>query len=565
MTEVYPTPSPGLRVALYCRVSTTAQGRDGTSLDTQEAAARAYAAARGWLVVEPVYRDMHTGGEYRQRPALSALREQLRRGELDVVLAYAIDRVSRNQSHLAILAEEIENHGARLDLVTEDFEDSAVGKFIRQAKGFAAEIEREKIAERTTRGTRARVGAGKPLAGGKPLYGYRWGDAAKSFLVEADDTFPVALRIWQAALGGATLGAIQAELHAGGVPTPTGRAPHWHLSTIRHVLAEPRYMGVYTCYQTETVRTGNQGGSPSVRARRRAVDDPQRVTLPAGVLRRPDGQPSQVVTPAEFAAVQTRLAANKLRATRNARTPQTALLRGGYVRCGLCGRVLCVDAPTATRPTALYRCYGARNGGACAGQSLAVDGLDREVWAAVVRLIEDGDYVEQELARHLSDDGTARELGLVERALGAARRELRQATAVLGEVTNPTALAAMAGALDELGTRVEALEAERTAVLGRQAEWQHWSGRLDALRRVRTGLPAVLDGLAWAEKRALVLDALQVVVLAYPAGAAEAGRWQFYWELPAGVIDDSSVSATGINTPPAPLRLAVAQADARAA
>ena len=61
------------------------------------------------------------------------------------MIAYAVDRLSRNQAHLYILAEELETSGIAVQFVTESFEDSAVGKFIRSAKAFAAEVEREKF------------------------------------------------------------------------------------------------------------------------------------------------------------------------------------------------------------------------------------------------------------------------------------------------------------------------------------------------------------------------------------------------------------------------------------
>ncbi len=72
------------------------------------------------------------------------------------MICYAVDRLSRNQAHIYIVVEEFDRAGTRLEFVTEDFEDSAVGKFLLSAKGFAAEIEREKILERSIRGKRAR-------------------------------------------------------------------------------------------------------------------------------------------------------------------------------------------------------------------------------------------------------------------------------------------------------------------------------------------------------------------------------------------------------------------------
>ena len=45
---------PSMRAVIYSRVSTDAQERDGTSLDTQERACREYAQAKGWVVAESI-------------------------------------------------------------------------------------------------------------------------------------------------------------------------------------------------------------------------------------------------------------------------------------------------------------------------------------------------------------------------------------------------------------------------------------------------------------------------------------------------------------------------------
>jgi site-specific DNA recombinase len=82
-----------------------------------------------------------------------------------------LDRVSRNQVDTAILIDRIDSAGATLQLVTEDFEKSATGTFLRNAKAFVAELEHEKITERTQRGRLARVKSGKPIVSPRPPYG----------------------------------------------------------------------------------------------------------------------------------------------------------------------------------------------------------------------------------------------------------------------------------------------------------------------------------------------------------------------------------------------------------
>ena len=162
-----------MRALLYSRVSTDAQERDGTSLETQERACEEVAADRGWRVVRRI-RDAASGGAL-ERDGLDELRAALRRGEADVVIAYEVDRLSRSQNHIGILFDEFERAGVRLEFVTERFEDTAVGRFILAARAFIAEVEREKIAERTMRGKEERARSGRiPQAFGRGCYGYTY-------------------------------------------------------------------------------------------------------------------------------------------------------------------------------------------------------------------------------------------------------------------------------------------------------------------------------------------------------------------------------------------------------
>jgi len=106
--------------ALYCRVSTAGQEEDGTSLDTQEARCRHYATAQGYLLDEAhVYREVYTGTELWERPKLTALREAIRQGSVTHLVAYAIDRLSRDPVHLGVVLSEAEHHGVIVELVSE--------------------------------------------------------------------------------------------------------------------------------------------------------------------------------------------------------------------------------------------------------------------------------------------------------------------------------------------------------------------------------------------------------------------------------------------------------------
>lgn len=121
-----------MRAMIYVRVSTDAQERDGTSLDTQVRACAEYAAAAGWSVVATI-RDSASGFSL-ERPGIERVRQAFRAAECDVVLAYAVDRLSRHQNHIGVLFDEAEGWGVKFEFVTERFEDTAIGRFILAAR-----------------------------------------------------------------------------------------------------------------------------------------------------------------------------------------------------------------------------------------------------------------------------------------------------------------------------------------------------------------------------------------------------------------------------------------------
>src|SRR4051794_18796996 len=116
------------RAVIYTRVSSVGQ-EDNYSLETQEAACRAIAVERGWEVAG-IYRDVHTGTELFERQGLAALRESVRAGNSTIVLAYALDRLSRDQAHLGFLISEWDHAGARLELAMEKLDDTPLGRLL---------------------------------------------------------------------------------------------------------------------------------------------------------------------------------------------------------------------------------------------------------------------------------------------------------------------------------------------------------------------------------------------------------------------------------------------------
>ena len=469
--------------AIYVRVSTAKQDDAGTSLETQEAACRAYCEKRGYDIAG-VYREVFSGTELVRRPALTAARQAIRSGAADLLLCYAVDRLGRKQAHVAIVAEEAEQAGARLEFVTEDFERSAVGEFIRSAKAFAAEVEREKIIERTQRGVRARAEAGMPLPGWKPPYGYRWADPSKVRLVDDHAQSEVVRRIYREALAGAPLRRIAAGLTADGIPSPTGR-PRWGATTVHHILSTPLYAGEAFAFRNRVEKIPGGG------YRRALRPECEQVGVPAGTV-------PALVDVIAFASVHARLARNKVESPRRNGTPEATLLRSGIAKCGYCN---CNHMVYRTKTGPAYRCNGAGRGRGCPYHSIKADALDSAVWARVVAVHVHPDIVARELERLRQGGPAVPDLLTLDRRHAGIERQRQRVARAVASLDDDEAAAPLLAQLKALAAQERELAAERAVVDTMRADWEADHARLASVSewcgRVAENLPT----LTYGEKR----------------------------------------------------------------
>ena len=208
--------------------------------------------ASGWQVIECI-RDAASGYTL-DRPGIEQLRGIFRDGGANVVVSYAVDRLSRNQNHIGVLFNEVEQAGARLEFVTEIFEDTAIGRFILSARAFMAEVEREKIAEWTMRGKAERARQGRiPQGTGKGIYGYRYNRETGQREIEEAQAVIVS-NIFGWFCSGQGCSRIASELNRD-VPAVSGGL--WHPLTLRRMLSNETYTGrtVYRRTRAEMIRT----------------------------------------------------------------------------------------------------------------------------------------------------------------------------------------------------------------------------------------------------------------------------------------------------------------------
>src|SRR5215213_6286857 len=201
-----------MRTIIYTRVSSTQQSTDDkVSLDQQTDQCLVYAATKGYEVVD-VVREVKSAGTVRERPVLLDTMRRIKDGEADVLLAYCLDRLTRQQSGIYTIDETIRDTG-RIEFATEEFEDTAIGRFTRSAKAFVAEAELEKIAIRSAMGRQGRVSQGRLLVSANARFGYRYSGEKKERYEVDEVQAPIIKRIFADFAAGKSLTRLVAELN----------------------------------------------------------------------------------------------------------------------------------------------------------------------------------------------------------------------------------------------------------------------------------------------------------------------------------------------------------------
>jgi site-specific DNA recombinase len=478
------------RVAIYVRVSGQA-GADKYGLSTQEDECLAYAAKHGWTVVS-IYREVHTGKELFERPQLTALRQAMRRGEFDILLCHALDRLSRMQIHQGLILSEAEYAGVAWDSVSEDFDNSPQGQILRAVIGGMAELERIKIVERTRRGKMARIESGKYNVGSHAPFGYAWEDpGTKARLVENPVTAPIVRRIFQDIAAGSSARQLSLRLTAECVPTPKRLGAKWYWSTIRTIVRNPLYWGEPRAHRWKQERIKGRG--TVIRQRPENEQIMLHDVAPALVSR-------------EVAmAVHARLARNKTESTRNNRSPQSALLRAGFVRCGYCGNTLDVQH---ARGGWMYRCSTSnRDKHGCPHFSIMTPILDAAVWRTVERILTQPEIIATEVDRLRRDDPTQQDLAAIDRRLEEINRQCTNLTKRLALFDDEEAAAPIIVEINALTGQRRQLERERDDLAAARHSWELAQDRLTDLEYWCRLQAANLGTLTYDQKR-LALHAL---------------------------------------------------------
>ncbi|WP_116087220.1 recombinase family protein [Tropicimonas sp. IMCC34011] len=351
-------PDAPLRAAIYARYSSDLQST--ASITDQVRVCQALCVDRGWLVVE-VFTDEAMSGASHLRPGFQAMQQAAMNGRFDIIIAEALDRLSRDQEHIAALHKRM----SFLDVSLVTKAEGEINEMHIGLGGTMSALFLKNLALKTHRGLEGRVRGGKS-AGGRS-YGYRPvrelqpdGGIKTGDLEIVPEEAAIVARIFEDYANGLSARAIAATLNAEGITSPGAGSGRWSFSTIsgNHrrgtgILNNELYVGRRVWNRQRFIKdpdTGKRQARPNPPemwitediAKLRLVDDAlwHRVKARQGALR-------DEMNPAGV----------KNAALRPERARRPTYLLSGLIKCGCCGATYTLINKTR------YGCSAVRNKG----------------------------------------------------------------------------------------------------------------------------------------------------------------------------------------------------------
>ena len=471
-----------VRCAIYTRKSTTDHlDAEVTTLTVQRQKAEAYAASQDhWVVLPAKYDDGGFTGANTERPALRQLLADIDAGQIDTVIVYKIDRLSRSIIDFLHLLERFEAHAVGFVSTTESFNTKhSTGRLMMHILLSFAQYERELISERTSANMGAARRKGK-FTGGLAILGY---DVVDKKLVVNEEEAERVKAIFSLYLEMRTVRKVVAEVNRRGWQTKrhvTARrimgGKKWNVGTLHRLLSNVTYTGQIK-YGDETY----------------------------------DGDHEPIIDPALWKDVQAILAGN-YNSGSAVRNKHKAMLRD-LLFCGRCGEALVPHYTSKQkRRVRYYVCWSNRNNGADSCPTPSVPAVDMELYVMdLVKERADSPDVIAATAHRAEEEAAERV-----KALRAERTQLRRERGrvrstvdrlvELGETEGLAAAKEEAKTLDhrleEIGAEIEALQSGVDAdhVGAAIAEWRPLWENLSADERARL-VAAMIERAEYDGKR----------------------------------------------------------------
>lgn len=389
--------------AIYARVSSLKQ-KDGETINSQVSALMQMAKENDYTIPEGwIFKDEGISGSILNRPALDELRGQVHEGDINAVLVYSPDRLSRKYAHQLLIEMEFQKAKTELIFYNTPPAKNAEEQLSLHFKSIFAEYERAQITERCRRGRLYKAKQGNISTLPQAPYGYiynrKTASEQPSYTIDNNEANIVRkIYSWYASEQ-LSMSDIALKLKEEGVKSPGGNL-RWHLSTIRDILRNPAYTG--TAYFGRTEKS--EGFSEKIiRTKKGRIDSPPKhrqmrpkeTWIPISI--------PTIIDEKSFQCAQERLDINKQYASRN--TKEMSILQG-LVVCGLCGSTCYKKVRGKSSKGVKYSYYTCSNrikSLGCESKSVKQDALDEAVWSHIMELLKNPILIEEEIERRAKE------------------------------------------------------------------------------------------------------------------------------------------------------------------
>ncbi|MDF2902405.1 MAG: hypothetical protein K0S25_43 [Bacillus sp. (in: firmicutes)] len=235
-----------MKVAIYIRVSTEEQAKEGYSISAQKQRLKAFCIAQDWQVVD-LYVDEGISAKDMNRPELQRMITDIKEGKIDCVLVYRLDRLTRSVLDLYKMLQTFDKHDCKFKSVTEVFETTtAMGRMFITMVAAMAQWERENLGERVKMGMAEKVRQGKYANNIRPM-GYDLDHSKGTLTIKEDEAKTIRL-IVDLYLKGLGASRICQYLNERNILTKSGNL--WTDNPLMKILKNPIYTG--------TIRWGDE-------------------------------------------------------------------------------------------------------------------------------------------------------------------------------------------------------------------------------------------------------------------------------------------------------------------
>jgi site-specific DNA recombinase len=418
-----------LRIVCYLRVSDPDSAVEGDSIPAQRNYMQRIVDQwrEAGVPIESVdfYEEMGKSGKNLKRPEFLRMEHTIRKGTVDVVLAFKIDRLSRNTDDFRGIERLLDEHGVELLPINDMYDPSnAQGWFMSHMTIGQAEYERRVIGERTRLAMEYRAKQG--MWNGGFLFGYRKDEKTERLVIHPGEAEIIRRDIYDTFERQGSVGKVLEHLQNHGIMYPNKRSSSgddpdefvpFQKQRIRRILENEVYLG-HTIWGNAT---------PKGRKSAKVV--------------RTENSHAPIIAKEQFVRVQRQLNQNRKRRTntRYARGRQSPLK--GLIRCA-CGCHMVAKGGTGRNETHHYYGCTRRNHegkNSCNSPAFRADALETAVINRLKRIStspEARQRIAAEALRHLGDDAQRieRELGLVRQRLGTVQTEINNLTKAIARM-----------------------------------------------------------------------------------------------------------------------------------